>query len=165
MRTNKPFMIGDWKVEPDLDRIVRGTERRAVRPQVMSLLVYLAAQGGSVAKSEKLLRDLWPNKIVTDATLYNCIAELRRLLDDGSGNRRYVETIHKKGYRLREPVTRTTVGAGKVDSHLMQYHRRNHEGGGPFVKAAQIPSEIRLVGNITHGLVGRCGRWLVVEGE
>ena len=108
MRIDKPFMIGEWKVEPDLDRIVRGTERRAVRPQVMSLLVYLAAQEGSVAKSEKLLHDLWPNKIVTDATLYNCIAELRRLLDDGRGNRRYVETVHKKGYRLREPVTTLT---------------------------------------------------------
>ena len=111
MSIDKPFMIGEWKVEPDLDRIVRGTERRAVRPQVMSLLVYLAARNGSVAKSEELLHDLWPNKIVTDATLYNCIAELRRLLDDGRGGRRYIETVHKKGYRLREPVTTLT------DSH------------------------------------------------
>ena len=142
MRTDKPFMIGEWKVEPDLDRIVRGTERRALRPQVMSLLVYLAARGGSVAKSEKLLQDLWPNKIVTDATLYNCIAELRRLLDDGRGNRRYVETVHKKGYRLREPVTtladsgerteQKSTGNPEAEKALLlgnqRLNRRNLEG-------------------------------------
>ena len=104
MFIDKPFMIGPWKVEPDLDRVVRGSEKRAVRPQVMNLLVYLAALHGSLARSEQLIRDLWPNKVITDATLYNCVAELRRVLDEGRDNQRYVETVHKKGYRLLEPV-------------------------------------------------------------
>ena len=98
MRIDTPFIIGD------LGRIMRGDERRAVRPQVMNLLVYLASQDGAMVKSESLLQDLWPNKVVTDATLYNCIAELRRLLDDGADQRRYIETVHKRGYRLLQPT-------------------------------------------------------------
>lgn len=104
MRIDQPFKVGDWTVEPDRGCIVRDDERRALRPQVMSLLVYLASQDGAMVKSGDILRDLWANRVVTDATLYNCIAELRRLLDEGVGEHRYIETVHKKGYRLCVPV-------------------------------------------------------------
>ena len=113
-----------------------------MRPQVMSLLVCLASQQGAMLKSEDLLRDLWPNKIVTDAALYNCVAELRRLLDDGKHARRYIETVHKKGYRLREPVVFATNRTAKSDnrstgnseadtvirSGLQRLNRHNLEG-------------------------------------
>ena len=98
------FMVGQWTVEPDLDRISRGGEKRALRPQVMELLVYLARRGGEVCRSEELLTDLWPNKVVTDATLYNCVAELRHQLDEGADGPGYIQTIPKKGYRLLAPV-------------------------------------------------------------
>ena len=41
-----PFRVGDWLVEPDLDRISRGEERRTLRPRVTELLVCLAERPG-----------------------------------------------------------------------------------------------------------------------
>jgi TolB-like protein len=71
----------------------------------MRVLVYLSERQGQVAHSEDLMHDLWPGKIVTDATLYNCIKELRNVLDEGSDGRDAIQTVPKKGYRLRLPVS------------------------------------------------------------
>lgn len=97
------FTVGDWLVEPDLGRICRDSENVALRPQVMDLLVYLADADGGVARTEDLFEQLWTGKFVTEGTLYNCVGELRHAL---GGDRRYIETIPRKGYRLVAPVRR-----------------------------------------------------------
>jgi TolB-like protein/DNA-binding winged helix-turn-helix (wHTH) protein/Tfp pilus assembly protein PilF len=105
MPASRPFKVGDWVVEPDLDRISRGGNRIPLRPQVMRLLVYLAEREGQVARSEDLMRDLWSGKIVSDATLYNCVAELRSVLDKGRDGESAIKTVPKKGYSLKLPVS------------------------------------------------------------
>ena len=103
MTGNGTFRVGDWIVEPELDRISKGAEHRNLRPMVMELLVYLARRHPHVVSGEELLDELWTGKVVTGGSVYRCVGELREALDDGS-NRVYVETITKKGYRLRMPV-------------------------------------------------------------
>lgn len=104
--SERSFNVGDWLVEPERDRITRGTESSYLRPQVMELLVYLARHPKRVVSAEELLADLWAGKVVTGGTVYNCVAELRQALADGEDPPgQYIETIPKKGYRLLAPVT------------------------------------------------------------
>ncbi|HSD68320.1 MAG TPA: winged helix-turn-helix domain-containing protein, partial [Woeseiaceae bacterium] len=104
--SERSFNVGDWLVEPERDRITRGTESSYLRPQVMELLVYLARHPKRVVSAEELLADLWAGKVVTGGTVYNCVAELRQALADGEDPPgQYIETIPKKGYRLVAPVT------------------------------------------------------------
>ena len=101
---NQSFAVGDWLVQPDIDRISTTTEDIYLRPQVMELLVYLAQLEGKVATLESIHDDLWVGKIVSSGTIYNCIAELRKALAQDGRNIAYVETIPKRGYRLASPV-------------------------------------------------------------
>ncbi len=94
------FKIGEWSVEPNLDRIVSQSDSIYLRSQVMELLVYLSRKQGQVVSIDDLLNDLWKGKVVTDGTVYNCIAELRKALSQGSKSQVSIETIPKKGYRL-----------------------------------------------------------------
>ncbi|MDX1406309.1 MAG: winged helix-turn-helix domain-containing protein [Woeseiaceae bacterium] len=103
-RTN-PFTVGDWQVEPELDRITRGSESTYLRSQVMDLLVFLARNQGRVISLDDLLNNLWAGKVVSDGTVYNSVAELRNALTTGVDSDAYIETIPKKGYRLVAPVT------------------------------------------------------------
>ena len=98
------FTVGDWLVEPELDRITRNSESTGLRSQVMELLVYLARNKGRVVSTEDLLDDLWAGKVVASGTVYNCVGELRHALADGKDPHTYIETIPKKGYRLLAPV-------------------------------------------------------------
>ena len=77
------FKVGDCLVEHDLDRISRGSETVTVRPQVMDVLVYLASRGGQIVHADELLEGLWPGKVVTSASVYNCITELRHPFHGG----------------------------------------------------------------------------------
>ena len=106
MRTSESFKVGDWLVEPKLDRISSGCKRRNVRPKVMDLLVYLADRPGEVVSSDELLEKLWPDRVVTEGSVYRCIGELREVLEQGKVTPIYIETIPKKGYRLRSRVIR-----------------------------------------------------------
>ena len=95
-----PFRVGDWLVEPNLDRISRGGEVRTLRPRVTELLVCLAERPGELASREHLVDGVWQTEFVTVSALTHLVAELRRALGDDAEDPRYVETIPRRGYRL-----------------------------------------------------------------
>lgn len=108
-------MVGDWRVEPDLDRISRMATETHLRPQVMALLVYLAERPGQVVSNDEVLETLWRGKVVTSGSIYNCIAELRLALAAGDDETSYIETIPKHGYRLLAPVSGSIQGNFDLD--------------------------------------------------
>jgi TolB-like protein/Tfp pilus assembly protein PilF len=71
-----------------------------VEPKVMSLLVYLARNAGSTITREQLFEAVWPGVVVTDDTLTQAIAKLRKAFADDARNPRYIQTVPKGGYRL-----------------------------------------------------------------
>ena len=99
-----PFGVGEFVVEPRLNRISRGSEHHTVRPQAMDLLVYLALRKGQVVSADKLIDDVWDGVTVSSGSVYNCINELRAAFGDDPHNPVYLETIPKRGYRLIAPV-------------------------------------------------------------
>jgi TolB-like protein/DNA-binding winged helix-turn-helix (wHTH) protein/lipoprotein NlpI len=70
----------------------------------MRLLLYLAAHSGRVVDVQELLDEVWPNVIVTQGSVYQAIAQLRRILGDESEHPKYIENLPRRGYRLIAPV-------------------------------------------------------------
>ncbi len=70
----------------------------------MDLLVFLARSGGRVVSKEEILDRVWQRRFVTESVITRSVADLRRVLGDDAGVPRYIETIHKRGYRLVAPV-------------------------------------------------------------
>ena len=56
-----------------------------------------------------LLDAVWPEVAVSDTLPATCVAELRRVLGDEAKKPRYIETVHRRGYRFVAPVTTMTV--------------------------------------------------------
>lgn len=107
MTGENSFQVGEWLVEPDLDRITRTAASKTLRPKVMELLQYLSRQEGRVVSADELMNELWADRIVASGSVYNCVSELREALEDDDGQ--YVETIPKKGYRLTAVVSRNSA--------------------------------------------------------
>lgn len=105
----KQFDVGEWRVQPSLNRLSRNGEDVRVEPKVMQVLEALAETPGEVVTREALVAKVWPGVFVTDDVLHRAIRELRRVFGDDTANPAYVETIRKRGYRLIAPV-RTTEG-------------------------------------------------------
>jgi len=96
--------IGEWRVDPDLDELSREGQTIRLEPRPMRLLLYLAAHAGRVVDVQQLLDEVWPNVIVTHGSVYQAIAQLRRILGDESEHPKYIENLPRRGYRLIAPV-------------------------------------------------------------
>jgi TolB-like protein/DNA-binding winged helix-turn-helix (wHTH) protein/Flp pilus assembly protein TadD len=120
---NGEFYLGDWLIQPSLDRVTRDQQTRTVPPRFMDLLVFLAEQRGTVVSKSQIVDEVWGGDIVTDGALTHAVAVLRQTLDDDARHPRYIETIPRRGYRviagvrsdgeLRESIPRkTAAGSG-----------------------------------------------------
>lgn len=102
--TVKPFFVGEYEVQPSLNRLTRNGEEIRVEPKVMQVLEALAETPGEVVTREQLVARVWPDVFVSDDVLHRAIRELRRAFGDETAKPEYVETIRKRGYRLIAPV-------------------------------------------------------------
>lgn len=79
---------------------LRTAEGKAVdlRSQSAEVLHALAAQPGEIVSKDALMQAVWPDTFVTDDSLTQCIADIRRAL--GDDRHVIVETFPRRGYRL-----------------------------------------------------------------
>ena len=110
-----PFRIGDWLVEPRLNRLTRDGESIQIELKMMDVLVCLAGHAGELVTRQELIDTVWSVEYITEKTLTRAVAELRRTLGDDAKEPRYIETIHRKGYRLIAPVETVTTAVGHRD--------------------------------------------------
>jgi DNA-binding winged helix-turn-helix (wHTH) protein/tetratricopeptide (TPR) repeat protein len=96
-----PFAVGDWRVDPALRQIARGTEVVRVDPRNLRVLQLLASRAGEVVSQGDIEKIAWSGVAVTPDSVYQSIKQLRRAF----GERRYIETVPRKGYRLAMPVS------------------------------------------------------------
>jgi adenylate cyclase len=100
------FSVGDWLVEPDLNRASKEGQIVQIEPKILKVLECLAAHPGEVLSKDTIIRTVWSDTFVSDGILSYSISELRRALGDDAKNPHYIQTISRKGYRLIAPVTR-----------------------------------------------------------
>ena len=99
------FKLGDWLVEPNLNTICRGHETTHLELKVMDLLVFLAHRGPRLITRREIIDGVWGTEFICDNTLTHAISELRTALGDNARDPSYIQTIHRRGYRILAPVT------------------------------------------------------------
>ena len=101
----KGFELGPWTVNPERDLLSKGSFEEHLEPMVMDVLVVLASAQGQVVTKDQLVDAIWHGRPTTDETIATKIAVLRNKLGDNTRNPEYIETVSKRGYRLRIVVT------------------------------------------------------------
>ncbi len=104
------FQVGDWQVEPELNRIVQADRIVQIEPKVMDVLVFLASYPGEVCPKDTIIKAVWPDTFVSDDVLAYSISELRKAFGDNARDPSFIATISKRGYRLIAPITRLQEG-------------------------------------------------------
>jgi TolB-like protein/Flp pilus assembly protein TadD len=97
---NQSLRIGAWRVDPALDEISRDGTSVKLEPRTMRLLICLAEHAGQVVSVEKLLDEVWSGVVVTPNSVYQAVAELRRVLGDNPKEPSHIVNVLRRGYRL-----------------------------------------------------------------
>ena len=92
-----------------------------LRSQTAEVLSVLAARPGEIVSKDALMQAVWPDTFVTDDSLTQCIADIRRALGDEA--HMIVETLPKRGYRLNADPSdaagpNITVGTQRTGTRL-----------------------------------------------
>lgn len=69
-----------------------------IRPQSYRIFSLLLDHKNNVVSRDHILKTVWGSTAVTDDSITQCIADIRRIL--GSEHRHLLQTLPKKGYRL-----------------------------------------------------------------
>lgn len=93
-------VIGDWIFDPHSRYLSAESAKHRLSPKTAQVLVTLLQEPGRVWSREALLDAAWLDQSVGEEVLTQAIAELRRALGDDFRRPKYLETVHKAGYRL-----------------------------------------------------------------
>jgi TolB-like protein len=101
-RALQPIRIGVRRVDPARLVVLQpdGTEQ-PLRAKSMAVLLRLAQAPHQVVTRAALMEDVWPDIFVTDDSLTQCVAEIRRALGDEGA---MLRTIPRRGYLLESDV-------------------------------------------------------------
>jgi TolB-like protein/DNA-binding winged helix-turn-helix (wHTH) protein/tetratricopeptide (TPR) repeat protein len=96
----RDFRLGEWTVRSRRHILENGSDSKRVTPKSMAVLECLAAAAGEPVSRGDLFDAVWPGGEVSDDTLTQCVAELRKAFGDSARKSQVIETIHKVGFRL-----------------------------------------------------------------
>ena len=98
--------------------------RIKVQDQPFQVLAMLLEKPGGIVTREELQRRLWPADTFVDFdhSLNSAIKKLREALGDQAENPRFIETLHRRGYRFIAPVdgNGTSAASASVESALIK---------------------------------------------
>jgi len=89
----------------------------ALQPQPFKVLAMLVARSGRVVTREEIRQQLWSTGTFVDfeGSLNFCIRQIRKVLGEDARKPRYIETLHRRGYRFLAPVSCTAESQGAGD--------------------------------------------------
>ena len=104
MQSQTELVFDPFRLDATNERLLRDGKEIRLTPKAFALLRYLAEHSDKLITKEVLLKTLWPDVSVTDAVLTVCIGEIRKALGDKPNKPKFVETVHRRGFRFLSPV-------------------------------------------------------------
>src|SRR5688500_14692885 len=82
-------------------RLLRQGREVALGRRAFDLLRYLVERQGMLVTKQELLSTVWKAHVLSEGTLSNTVAKLRRALGQRATEKYPIETIHGRGYRFK----------------------------------------------------------------
>jgi DNA-binding winged helix-turn-helix (wHTH) protein/predicted ATPase len=88
------FDRANQRLEDDAGRSI------PLNPKAFDVLAVLLERRGSLVSKDELLDAVWRDASVADGVLKVSVAEIRKALGDSATTPRFIETVHRRGYRF-----------------------------------------------------------------
>jgi formylglycine-generating enzyme required for sulfatase activity len=93
-----------------------GDQDLELRPKAFEVLKFLAMNAGRLVAKQELYDAVWPNVIVSDDSIAQCIRELRQRLGDDDHS--LIKTVSRRGYLLDTIIT-TEAPQSSIDTRAI----------------------------------------------
>jgi adenylate cyclase len=111
--SNSGYRFGPFVLNLERMCLQENGEDLELRPKAFDVLRHLIQQAGRVVTKDDLVAAVWPNVIVNDDALAQCVRDIRKALKDEG--ERYVRTVPRRGYMfVAEVAPLAAIGSKKA---------------------------------------------------
>jgi TolB-like protein/DNA-binding winged helix-turn-helix (wHTH) protein/Tfp pilus assembly protein PilF len=111
--THQSYVFGEFTLDIDRGGLLRAGSDIKLRPKSFEVLRYLAERHGRLVSKNELLDSIWPNVVVTDDAVTQCLIDIRRAIGDQSQD--MIRTIPRRGYIFDVTVTKSLGADAPTD--------------------------------------------------
>jgi Tol biopolymer transport system component/DNA-binding winged helix-turn-helix (wHTH) protein len=104
------YDFGPFRLDLKERMLLRDGAYIPLTPKAFETLAVLVEHSGRIVDKDELLRLVWPDTFVEEATLAKNVSILRKALGEAEGHR-YIDTVPKRGYRFVAEVRMTEAPA------------------------------------------------------
>lgn len=98
------FKLGEWEILPGQGILRRGDQEERPEPKVFEVLIALAKRDTNLVTKQQLVDEVWNGRPMGDEPIARCLSQLRGHLDDRQKPHQLIETLQRRGYRLKQHV-------------------------------------------------------------
>src|SRR6185503_9002116 len=122
VQQSKIISFGPYRVDLRSGELYKGGVRIVLQGQSFRLLEGLLERPGEVLGRDELRARLWPSDTHVDFehSINAAVRRLRRALGDSADAPRYIETLHRRGYRFVGAMANGDDGQGNGTSPRMR---------------------------------------------
>jgi Tol biopolymer transport system component/DNA-binding winged helix-turn-helix (wHTH) protein len=118
-RDQQFYVFGPFRLDIGDRTLYRGDAPVPLTPKAIEVLLYLASNAGRVVEKDELIRAIWADTFVEESNLGQQIFQIRRALSQDSGGPSYIETVPKRGYRLKAVLERAAPARRRPQRRLL----------------------------------------------
>jgi len=107
MGEEREYTFGAFRLNPTKEQLWRENEEVRLTPKVFAVLRHLVEHPGEIITKNTFLEAIWPDLYVTDTVLAVHIGKAREALGDNAKEPRFIETVHRRGYRFIAPSSKS----------------------------------------------------------
>jgi len=143
--------FGPFTLDPVSGHLYRDGVVVPLTPKAFAVLQHLAAHPGRLFTKQELLDAVWPGVFVGDAVLKVAVREIRKAMGDDAQSPRYIETAHRRGYRLMAAPPGADTGAAPPDSAPRVHYTRSGDVNIAYQVVGSGPIDLVFVmGWVSH---------------
>jgi len=146
--------FGPFRIDRAERVLIRDGQPLTLTPKAFDLLLALVERRGHVVEKEELMGAVWPETVVEESNLTHHISVLRKVLGESAGERPYIETIPRRGYRFLAEVERVeteVATAAEKEFGVLPLGGMTRERGLP--PEGGIPNKGRLITFVTIAIL------------
>lgn len=148
------YEFGDLRLDPGKRVLTRRDGTPVPLPsRAYDTLLFLVEHNDVVLDKERLMEAVWPDSIVEENNLTQCISTLRRIFGEAPGAHRFIVTVPGRGYRFVAEVKAVSEAELAEISHASAAQGDEKETAVPAEAASSLSSRKPFAYLLVAGLV------------
>ena len=110
------YLFGDFRLDPANHLLTCAGREVALPGRAFDALLLLVRRPGALVTKEELMSSIWKTAFVEESNLTVAISTLRRALNEDPHDRRYIQTVSRRGYRFIAEMHEEAAVETAIDS-------------------------------------------------